>query len=356
MNWPWRSSEREGVLLRVLWFPLSIVAWGFRLAATADRARYARGWKVRRRVDARVISVGSLLVGGTGKTPMASWLAEHLHRRGHKVALLSRGYRSNQEQVVTMVSDGKKLHAGIDDAGDEPVLLAGQVAGVPVIVSKDRGLAALRAISSSGAEVLILDDGFQHHRLHRDLDVLTFDGSFGAGNGCILPRGPLREPLSALERADAIVEIDGAVPEDVDLAIKTFAQIAPRFLARRVPVSLGTLRGDARIGPEVLRGMKVGMIAGIARPDSLRRTLVDLGADIVAERIFSDHHRYRAKDLRGLVDDVAVWVTSEKDAGKIMPAWIGAADVRVLGIRLVVDDGDSLVQWVVGELGLGARR
>lgn len=356
MNWPWRSSEPERVWERILWSPLSLFAGMFRVAGSANRGRYTRGWKAQRRVDARVISVGSLLVGGSGKTPLASWLAETLHRRGHKVALLSRGYGGKPGQVVTVVSDGRALYAGPKDAGDEPVMLAGQAVGVPVIVSKDRGLAALRAISTTGAELLVLDDGFQHHRLHRDLDLLTFDGQFGVGNGRMLPRGPLREPMSALERADAIIEIDGALDSEVDELIERQAAGVPRFRGQRVPVSLATLRGDVRVSPTTLNGMKVGMISGIARPDSFRRTLEALGAQVVATRIFPDHHRYRPHDFRELEEDVSVWITSEKDAGKIMPHWVGTADVRVLGVRLVVDEGDALIGWLEGELGLAQRR
>ncbi len=356
MNWPWRSSEPEGLLLRLLWLPLAIPAWFFRLGAAADRGGYLRRGPGRRRVDARVISVGSLLVGGSGKTPMASWLAEQMHRRGHKVALLSRGYGGQPDQDVTIVSDGKVLHIGPKQAGDEPVLLAGQVAGVPVIVSRDRGLAALRAISCSGAEVLILDDGFQHHRLHRDLDLLTFDADFGLGNGKVLPRGPLREPLAGMQRADAIIDIGGPVSATVETEIQRFGTGVSRFRAHRRPVSLGNLRGDVRVQPSVLRGMKVGMLTGIARPDSLRTTLEALGAVVIAERIFPDHHRYVAKNLRGLADETEVWVTTEKDAGKIMPYWAGAADIRVLGVRLDVEDGDALLEWIEGELGLGRFR
>jgi len=356
VNWPWRSSESEGVLLRALWFPMSVLSWFYRLGTKAHLAGYERGWKKARRVDARVVSVGSLVAGGSGKTPMASWLAERLHRRGHKVALLSRGYRGEPEELVTIVSDGNRVYAGAKHAGDEPVVLAGQVAGVPVIVSKDRGLAALRAIALYCAEVLILDDGFQHHRLHRDLDLLTFDGAFGVGNGSVLPRGPLREPLASLERADAIIEIDGDLSQELSMEISRTASLAVRWSGRRVPVGLRDLNGSVTVSPEVLRGMRVGMIAGIAHPDSLRRTLESLGAVVVSQRTFRDHHRYRRADLRGLSEEAAIWITTEKDAGKILEGWTGGVDVRVLSIRVSMTEGEAFVQWVEGELGLDVVR
>jgi len=352
MNWPWLDPQKESVSLRCALLPLSVVSWGYGLLAQADRARYEWGFRQRRQVDARVISVGSLVVGGSGKTPMASWLAERLHRRGHKVALLSRGYGGRPEQQVTIVSDGLRVLTGPDRAGDEPVLLAGQAAGVPVIVSRDRGVAALRAISVYGAEILILDDGFQHHRLRRDLDLVTFDADFGVGNGRLLPRGPLRESLRGLQRADAIIEIDGELPSKVAAAASIHAPEALRFQAHRQPVSLRDLGATVAVAPEVLRGMQVAMIAGIARPETLRRTLRTLGAEVIAERVFRDHHRYRARDLRGLLDEAPVWITTEKDAGKILPSWVGRADLRVLGIRLVIPEAEVLVDWIETRLGL----
>ncbi|MCH7867550.1 MAG: tetraacyldisaccharide 4'-kinase [Myxococcales bacterium] len=362
MNWPWRETEPEGVPLRAVLFPVAILSWGYGLLAFADRTRYLRGWKKRRRVDARVISVGSLVVGGSGKTPMASWLAERLHRRGHKVALLSRGYGGrpggrplggHAEQSVTVVSDGQHVLTGPERTGDEPFMLAGQAAGVPVVVSQDRGVAALRAISAYGADVLILDDGFQHYRLQRDLDLVIFDAEFGAGNGHLLPRGPLRESLRGLQRADAIGEVDGALPEAITRAISRHAPEAFRFRAQRRPVSLRNLDATAVVSPDVLRGMKVGIIAGIARPESLRQTLCALGAEIVAERMFRDHHRYREQNFRGLTEQASVWITTEKDAVKMLPGWTAGVDLRVLAVRIAVAEDDALIDWIESRLDLG---
>lgn len=357
VNWPWRATEPEGAILRAALSPVAALSYGYGLLALADRTRYLRGWKQPRRVDARVISVGSLVVGGSGKTPMASWLAERLHRRGHKVTLLSRGYgrrpkTSEAPPSVTIVSDGRQILSGHELAGDEPFMMARQLAGVPVVVSKDRGIAALRAISAYGADVLILDDGFQHHGLARDLDLVTFDADFGTGNGHLLPRGPLRESLRGLGRSDAIGEVDGALPEVITQAITRFAPLAFRFRARRRPVSLRDLAATVAVSPEVLRGMKVGIIAGIARPESLRRTLRELGAEVIAERIFRDHHRYRARDFLGLAEQASVWVTTEKDAVKILPRWTVGADLRVLAMRLAVAEADALVEWIEARLGL----
>jgi tetraacyldisaccharide 4'-kinase len=360
VNWPWREPKPEGLLLRVALSPLAPVAWGYGLLASADRARYQRGLKRSRRVDAKVISIGSLLVGGSGKTPMASWLAERLHRRGHKVALLSRGYGATSlgrqpKATVTVVSDGRQLLSSPEHAGDEPFMLARETTGVPVVVSKDRGVAALRAIGAYGADVLILDDGFQHYRLQRDLDLVMFDAEFGTGNGNLLPRGPLREPLRGLQRAHAVGEVDGELPEAVTRAISRFAPEVFRFRAQRRPVSLRDLGATVAVLPDVLRGMRVGMIAGIARPESLRRTLTNLGAEVIAQRVFRDHHRYRARDFRGLGEQAPVWIATEKDAVKILPSWTPGLDLRVLAMRLAVAEEDALVEWIEERLGLGSE-
>jgi tetraacyldisaccharide 4'-kinase len=356
MRVPWQATADESGWAQLLALPLAPLAGLYRLGAWIDRGRYKVGLAKTRKVDARVVSVGSLVVGGSGKTPMASWLAEQLHRRGVKVALLSRGYGGRSKNAVTVVSDGSTIFARPDQAGDEPVMLAGQVAGVPVVVGKDRGLAALRAIALSSADVLVLDDGFQHYGLHRDLDIVTFDGAFGVGNGSVLPRGPLRESLSGLARVDAVGVLDDELPASLAKSIDALAPDAYRFGARRVAVSLRSLDASVCVSPNVLRGMKVGMMAGIARPASLRESLEALGAEVVAHRTFPDHHRYRQRDLRGLSEEAEVWITTEKDAGKILPSWArgpnGNADVRVLGVRLSVNEPEAFMDWLASRLEL----
>jgi tetraacyldisaccharide-1-P 4'-kinase len=180
----------------------------------------------------------------------------------------------------------------------------------------------------------VLDDGFQHHRLHRDVDVVVFDGSLGLGNRHLLPRGPLREPLRALRRAQALGVVDGPLAEEDAALLASHAPEAFFFAARRRPVALRGLAGGDRQDPAQLR------------PASLRATLEALGARVVAERSFPDHHRYRRADLAGLADQAPLWITTEKDAVKITPPWAGAADLRVLSIDLAVDEADALLGWL----------
>jgi tetraacyldisaccharide 4'-kinase len=245
-----------------------------------------------------------------------------------------------------VVSDGRCVWGRTETAGDEPLVLAARAPGVPVLVDRDRARLGWRALGFFDARVLVLDDGFQHHRLQRDVEILTFDARLGLGNRKVLPRGPLREPLRALSRADAIGAIDGALPEADERIVRRLAAGARRFSARRRPSAVRPLAGGAASSPEVLRGQDVGMLAGLAQPRSFRRTLEGLGARVVAERVFRDHHAYARRDLEGLADAAPLWVTTEKDAVKLVPTWVGRAAVVVLAIELVIEDGEALLDWL----------
>jgi tetraacyldisaccharide 4'-kinase len=293
-----------------------------------------------------VVSVGSLLVGGPGKTPVAAWVAATLRARGHAVAIASRGYGRRGRDDVLVVSDGRRVQAGPAEAGDEPVVLAAHAPGVPVLVGRDRARVGQRAVALFGSAVLVLDDGFQHHGLARDVDLLVFDGG-GLGSGRLLPVGPLRERLPEAGRADALVVVDGPLPgRDVE-RLERHAPHALRFAARRTPVSVRPLRGGPPHPPAWLAGRSVGLLSGLARPAALRRTVEALGAHVAAERAYPDHHRYRPKDLRGLA---GLWITTEKDAVKILPSWCEGVDLHVLAIELEPDDPAALADWLVQRL------
>ena len=177
---------------------------------------------------------------------------------------------------MIVVSDGRFVHSRAEVAGDEAMVLAAHAPGVPVLVGRDRALVGWRAVSVFGADVLVLDDGFQHHALHRDLDLVTFDGGLGCGNRRTLPRGPLREPACALRHADAIGVVDGPLPAADAAFIERFAPGSHRFEARRTPVVLRPLRGGAGASPESLKDTDVGLLAALADPAAFRRSLESL--------------------------------------------------------------------------------
>jgi len=332
--------------MRAALLPLDLAALAYRAGVFLHRSSYERGWVRRRRLSCRVVSVGNLTLGGSGKTPTAAWLAVALRRRGHKVAIASRGYGRRSREPVVVVSDGVQTRATLRTAGDEPLVLAAHAPGIPVLVGPDRSVVGLRAVSAFGADVLVLDDGFHHHRLARQVELLTIDGGFGFGNRRLFPRGPLREPLSALGRADAIGIVDGPLSAADARSVEVFAPRALQFSARRRPRGVRPLAGGAEAPPESLAGLEVGVIAGIARPRALRKTVEALGARVVACRSFPDHHPYRARDVSDLSRFATHWVTTEKDAVKILPSWVERADVRVLAIDLEVAEPDVILDFV----------
>ncbi len=224
--------------------PLRAAAFFYGAGAALHRALHRLGIRPCRRLPCRVVSVGSLVVGGSAKTPTAAWIAARLHERGHKVALASRGYGGRAREPVTVVSDGQRLLADAASVGDEPLVLARRAPGVPVLVGRNRG----------------------------------------------------------------------------------------------------------RVG---LRGREVGVGAGLANPEGFERTVEALGARVVARRLFADHHAYAPEDLEGMEGQARCWVTSEKDALKIAPGWLGGVDLRVLVIELEVEDSGWLMGWLDGRLREG---
>jgi len=331
-------------------FPLTAASWLYAGAAILHRSVYERQLISHATFPGHVLSVGGLLVGGSGKTPLAAWLAAALHERGHRVALASRGYGRRSRESVTVVSDGQYVHSRAEFAGDEPMVLVAHAPGVPVLVGRNRALVGLRAFSAFGSELLVLDDGFQHHRMKRSLDVVTVDGRQGFGNRRVLPRGPLREPLRTLSRADVIAIVDGPLESEEESILDAYAPLAYRLSVRRCASSLRPLSGGEAMPPERLAGMKVGLLSGIARPDAFRATAEKLGALVVAERIFSDHHRYTEKDLFGLSRGAPVWITTEKDAAKVLPSWIRDTEILILTLDLEVEAQRPFLDWLESRL------
>jgi tetraacyldisaccharide 4'-kinase len=354
----------ESLWTRFLLAPLVPASWGVAAGAWLHRRAYERGWRERRRLSCAVVSVGNLTLGGTGKTPMAAWLASRLAGRGHRVALASRGYGRRRGGDGVVVSDGRRVLAPLDETGDEPLLLAGLCPGVPVLVDPDRSAAGRRAVGAFGIDVLVLDDGFQHHRLDRDLEIVMVDGRQAFGNGRVFPRGPLRERPAALSRAHAAVVVDGPPTAAAAAQLARYAPGALRVRAVRRPVGVRPIAGRVAgrpdgclAGPEFLAGREVGVLTALARPDSLVEHLEKLGARVVARCTFRDHHRYRRRDLRRLDRRVRCWITTEKDAPKIQPLWVHGLDLQVLVMRLAVEDGDRFVDWVEVRVGdIVARR
>jgi tetraacyldisaccharide 4'-kinase len=343
----WRVDESLG--RRAVLAPLTLASYAYAGGAALHRWVYDVGLRPRAKLDARVISVGNLAVGGSAKTPVAGFLARELRARGRKVALLSRGVGGRRAREVNVVSDGERVLATPADVGDEPCLLAASAPGVPVLAGVKRTALGLRAIAAFGAEILVMDDGFQHHPLARDLDLVCLDSRLGLGNGHVLPRGPLRESVAALSRASALVWTRAAPQDPPPPGRERLPAGLPQFRVAVAKLGLRPAGGGERAPLEKLRGARVGLLAAIARPDRLARDLAELGAEICARRVFADHHGYRPADLAGL-DPGLLWVTTAKDAIKIPPTWAAPAELVVLEEDVLRDTALPLVDFVTARL------
>jgi tetraacyldisaccharide 4'-kinase len=304
---------------------------------------YRAGIVPSRRLPCRVISVGNLTVGGTGKTPVVIALVERLLAAGRRVGVLSRGYRRRSGEAMLLVSDGHKLLAGPAEAGDEPHLIAARCPRAVVAVGADRYRLGRWVLDRFSLDCLVLDDGFQHLALQRDANVLLIDVSDTDGLRALLPAGRLREPLAAASRATSIL-LTRVGDGDVRRVMASLAQAAgvlpppmrSRFLAETaIQVATGEVRPAGS-----LSGRAVTAFSGIGNPASFRGLLQTLGATIRSERIFPDHHEYGAADLEAIRGEAAragadLIVTTEKDAGKIAPL-LGRND-QVWAIRLGVE-------------------
>ncbi len=279
------------------------------------------GIRRRKRLPVPVISIGNITMGGTGKTPMTRYVCEGLLARGRKPAVLSYGYGGSLAGRFGIVSVPEELRLTAREAGDEPVMLASKLPGVPVLVGKHRHETGTHAVREFGTDIAVLDDGFQVWKLHRDLDIVLVDGTAPFDNGRTLPAGRLREPPSALRRAKCIV-ITGIDSGDVTAAVSRIAPGASIFSARHVAEALRPIGGGEQIGLGDLHGRRVFALSSIAHPESFARTLGETGALSAGRGCYPDHHLYTQEDILDIENKARECgaefvVTTEKDAVKL---------------------------------------
>ena len=348
----------ESLLRRLLLSPLVPLEGLFGAAAALRRSH----WRDKQqRAPIPVISVGNLAVGGAGKTPITLVVAQRLLARGRKVAILSRGY-GGRGSGARFVSREGTLLLDAADAGDEPVLMARRLPEVQVLVGPRR-VELARLAAEAGADVALLDDGFQHLQLARDLDIVVLDGASPFGNGRLLPRGPLREKPEALSRAGLgwISKVDEGDPKTVELVAEEILRRTGREAMRSRYVPTELLSPDLRSARDLaaLEGLPVLLLAGIARPGSFRRTLERIGAKVVGESLFADHHAFDARELdavfaRARAAGAALVVCTEKDAIRLPPL---PADAPIAALRVdteIVSGSERLDEALDRALG-GSR-
>lgn len=342
----WRSIAagiRPGLSGRLLVLALSPLSLVYACIQSIRGALYAKRILTARRLPRPVISIGNITVGGTGKTPATALIARLLIDRGMKVAVLSRGYGGSMEGETAIVADGRTIRLDAGQCGDEPYLLAATVPGLMVVMGADRYKAGMLAMERLSPDIFLLDDGFQHLRLRRDLDILLVDCARPFGNGRMLPAGLLREPLSAVQRADLVMYTrcpQGHVP--APLAGKPTCSARHR-LGDAVP-----LIGGPAVSFDSLWGRKVLAFAGIGEPGPFFEELRALGLDVVHTVRLPDHAAYTPFQLAGLTAafracgaDCAV--TTEKDGVKLRGRAPEFADrIMLARLELVIDDPTTL--------------
>ena len=339
------------------------LSWLYEAGVRLRGAAYRFRLKPVRKLPCCVISVGNIAVGGTGKSPMVLYLAGMLRDMGYEAAVISRGYKGAAEQNGGMVSDGRRLLMASDEAGDEPYMLASALLakGVPVMVGQDRVRSGMLAVGHFRPHVILMDDGFQHRRLHRDLDMVLLDGAQPLGNGFLLPRGTLREPPGALNRADiAILTRSDRASTNLQKGIDqlqqpgsqwklfrshhepyVYATVPKAFSAPGFKIDPTPVKSDAALA---LKEKRVFGFSGIARNQDFEETVKELGADLAGFKGFDDHHRYSVEDFQLLQREALEckcegFVTTEKDFARFGAYLKLSLDLIVIGVQ--IDFGDQ---------------
>jgi tetraacyldisaccharide 4'-kinase len=314
------------------------------------------------RLPCKVVSIGNIVVGGTGKTPMTTYVAKRIKALGYTVVVISRGYKGAAEKKEALVSDGKTIFLGPEIAGDEPFMLACRLEGIPVIVGRDRFAAGMLAVQHFHPDVVVLDDGFQHLRLARDVDFVLLDYVQPFGNSHLLPRGMLREPVASLYRSDACIltrtKMDStSAPGSAVDRLRTIVPQCPVFSSFHtpyyyaIPAATKTAFDQLSKRPyaddfNFLIGRSVMAFSGIARNDDFRQTVEAM--DCIAKGFleFPDHHRYSERDMSRITQTAKkttaeILITTEKDYARIPADTVWPLDLVVIGVEISFGDDEQ---------------
>ena len=312
------KDERDGTFNTFVKGCLLVLSWIYTVVIRVIDFMWRRRIRHEHKVNAPVVSVGNITLGGTGKTPFTVFLADYFVDKGKSPAVLTRGY-------------GK----------DEAIMLKDELAEVPVFIGQDRVKNALLAVSSE-RDVLILDDAFQHRRIARDLNIVLLDSTDFLGNGKLFPRGVLREPVFSLQRADVLVltktdRIDSSRGEKIASQLEKIAPGKPVIFTRHKPAFLKDAGGT--IHPlEMLDGKEVSLFSGIVDADYFASLVEGLGAEVTGRCDFTDHHKYSQNDIDNILkDDSEIMVTTAKDYVKVRSLDISAIEGKLFVLHIDMD-------------------
>jgi tetraacyldisaccharide 4'-kinase len=327
---------------------LAAMAGSYRGLIGAREWLYARGVLHSRALDCPVVSIGNLTVGGTGKTPAVELAVRTLMELGHRPGVLSRGY-GRRGGGVQIVADAASIRLDAEEAGDEPFLLARRLPGVPVVVGPNRYEAGRVARARFGVTSIVLDDGFQHRTLRKDLEIVMARAAQPWGNGRLLPGGPLREPLAGLGRAHLVVATGAQRLDEASEVKETASRLAPSvpvLTAVHVPTECFESSSMRFVTLAAIGGTRLLAFAGIGAPAGFRRTLREAAATVVDFQEFGDHHWYTREDLTRLERRATemradAFVTTEKDWVRLRPLRALQRPVYVLSVRLQLTSGES---------------
>ena len=342
------SGERQKLHEKLLLGFLGVLSFLYSLVMRFRAVAYATGFFRSFQLPLPVISVGNLTMGGTGKTPTVLLIATELISRGKRVAVLTRGYGGSLEGETHIVSDGSSILLSPDEAGDEPVLLASSLSGLMVVMGSDRYKAGLLAMEKLSPDVFILDDGFQHQRLRRDLDIVLLDSTAPFGNSRTIPAGFLREPQSALKRASLVIFTrgDGRKPAN-DL----IPAALPYCTSSHSLSGFSMLGNDKLLPFRQLDGRRIVAFCGIAAPDAFFEGLEAEGVRLVATLAFPDHSEYGVREMEALgrlkaQSKADCFITTAKDAVKLGRYSGIIGDCYVARLELKLHDPAPLINSV----------
>lgn len=348
------GRENGSSSLKLFLFSISI---GYGGIVRLRENLYKKGFLQSKRLPCPVISIGNITVGGSGKTPMTIYVAEFIQHLGYDVAIISRGYKGQAEKIGGVVSDGRIICMGPDKAGDEPFMVAKRLKTVPVIVGQNRFKAGILAIEEFRPDVLLLDDAFQHLKLHRDIDLVLLDSKAPLGNTYLFPRGTLRESAFALSRGDAVILTRSVVGNMAPLdQIKGVVPKKPVFHSFHTPYIYKIITGNSaqsrdrlnissKYDFDIFKRKRVFAFSGIASNDDFRRTIESFRCKLENFLRFPDHHPYSNRELDEIVksamDRSAEFIfTTEKDYVRIAHKIKWSIDLVVIGIEISFGEND----------------